>query len=172
MVEKFAAQVSAEAEVDDSYVLRGNVEAFSLLEIVQLISSSRQSFHVTIHRSRDEGHLYFKKGQLIDAQYKNMTGYEAAWAILIWKKGIFIAKMEEVERDRHIEDSPQSVILEALRRTDEQKYEETTFEEELAKLDDSLVDVDIDQLANPKQNESNEKRSPKQNPKSDDSDDE
>jgi len=73
------------------------------------------------------GYLYFFDGELIDAEFGQLSGIEAAYAIVSWESPS-ISLNETEDRDKTIEHPLGFILLNAAKRQDEQS-EETAMTE-------------------------------------------
>jgi hypothetical protein len=97
----------------------GDLKSFSLSDILQMLQMGKRTGALSIRHGEEIGTLYFRKGELVHATYKNLTGEEAAYSLLNWKTGRFRFDTTIYPTRRSIEISATNLILEAARRSDE-----------------------------------------------------
>jgi hypothetical protein len=97
----------------------GDLKSFSLSDILQMLQMGKRTGALSIRHGEEIGTLYFRKGELVHATYKNLTGEDAAYSLLNWKTGRFRFDTTIYPTRRSIEISATNLILEAARRSDE-----------------------------------------------------
>lgn len=97
----------------------GELKNFSLPDILQMLQMGKRTGALSIRHGEEIGTLYFRKGELVHATYKNVTGAEAAYSLLNWKIGSFRFDTTIYPTRRTIEISTTNLTLEAARRSDE-----------------------------------------------------
>ncbi|MCK4594451.1 DUF4388 domain-containing protein [bacterium] len=97
----------------------GELQNFSLPDILQMLQMGKRTGALSIRHREEIGTLYFRKGELVHATYKNMTGEDAAYNLLNWKTGRFRFDTTIYPTRRSIKISTTNLILEAARRSDE-----------------------------------------------------
>ena len=108
--------------VDEVFSGFSKVKGFSLLNFLELIFMERKTCTIKVKKGfGNEGFLFFKEGQLIDAMVDDKKGYEAALEILTWD-GVEIeiqyrCSVEKVSIDKDFRE----IALEAMVKKDEEK---------------------------------------------------
>jgi len=97
----------------------GDLKNFSLADILEMLQMGKRTGALSIRHGEEIGTLFFRKGELVHATHRNMTGEEAAYNLLGWKTGRFRFDTTIYPTRRSIEISATNLILEAARRTDE-----------------------------------------------------
>ncbi len=97
-----------------------SIDGISLSAFLQLLELERKSCTLIVSQGGAIGHMYFLEGQLIDAEYKDLFGLEAAYAILSWENPAFRLSDTE-ERIQRITLSLTHVLLTASTKNDERK---------------------------------------------------
>ncbi|MBD3398944.1 MAG: DUF4388 domain-containing protein [Candidatus Coatesbacteria bacterium] len=97
----------------------GDLKDFALPDILQMLQMGKRTGALSIRRGEDIGTLYFRKGELVHATFANMTGEDAAYALLKWKNGRFRFDTTIYPTRRTIDISATNLILESARRSDE-----------------------------------------------------
>src|SRR5690606_11737826 len=97
----------------------------------------------------DAALVYFREGQIIDAELGRLTGESAFYRLLNWSEGSFEIDFSPVDRPARIEQSTQGVLMEGMRRIDEcgrilEQLPETSslFVVDPQKLADRLSELD------------------------------
>lgn len=105
----------------DEEGVSGTIEAISLTSLLQLINLEKKTLLVKVADNTNEGFLYFDKGEIIHAQYRQTTGEEAVYHIIKMKKGHFsLLKLSKKEiPDQTIEPPFMGLMLNAVKSMDE-----------------------------------------------------
>lgn len=106
----------------------GNLEIFPFLSVVQSIQAGAMSGVLTITRARSRATFGFDTGRLRYAQVGNISGEDALLEIFRWVNGVFRFQNEDLKLTPNIHGETMSVLLDALRRFDEQQLAESTHE--------------------------------------------
>ena len=64
-----------------------NFEAFGLHLILQLLHTERRTAVLRVAAMNTNGYLAFKDGQIVDARFKDLSGYKAAIIIITLQQG-------------------------------------------------------------------------------------
>ena len=106
------------------------IHGFSLANFLQLVESEDKTMTLRVRSGDQTGHLYIDSGELVDAETGNLTGKEAAIAIISWEK-TEIEIMEGICRKTgNIDGSLMHILLEATRLADELKFDEDEVDRE------------------------------------------
>lgn len=105
----------------------------SLETFVQLFEMEEKSCSLTVENPKNnlKGVLYFKNGDLIDAQLNYITGKEAALKILSWEKVSVEIEYDSGLPEKRIYGDLQGILLEAMRLRDEVEMAEEDFTDEV-----------------------------------------
>ena len=99
--------------------LQGSLSELSLPDVIQLVSVSGKTgaFHIT--RDGEEGRIYLKDGQIVDASVGRLRGESAVYELAIWSSGEFAFHPGEVAQQVTVQRSNANLMMEAARRLDE-----------------------------------------------------
>lgn len=97
----------------------GSLEDVAVVDLLQTIAISGKSGIAVVRRSDREAKLYFKNGQLVDAEVGDLRGEEAVYRTITWTTGIFDLEFRPVDRPTVIEATTNALLMEGLRRVDE-----------------------------------------------------
>ncbi|MCS6798279.1 MAG: DUF4388 domain-containing protein [Myxococcota bacterium] len=97
----------------------GTLADMSLPDLLTTIDVSRKSGTLWLVSGADRGTLWFRDGQLLDAETGRLRGEAAIYRMLVWNEGSFEIVFGPVERERRIEASTPAVLMEGMRRLDE-----------------------------------------------------
>jgi CheY-like chemotaxis protein len=145
-----------ESRRDSRTKFAGQLWDIGVVDLVQTIEINRKSgiIHI-VNRDGRRGAIYFRDGQVIDAEAGRLSGSEALYRLFSWAEGTFEVEFKPIRRKDTIELSPQALLMEGMRRLDEwtrlleaMPSLETTFEvdyhllaEKLAELPDEVNGV-------------------------------
>lgn len=97
----------------------GSLEDVAVVDLLQTIAISGKSGIAVVRRSDREAKLYFKNGQLVDAEVGDLRGEEAVYRTITWTTGIFDLEFRPVDRPTVIEATTNALLMEGMRRVDE-----------------------------------------------------
>ena len=97
----------------------GNVSDFQLSDLIQLNCLGRLTISLVVKHGNEEGTIYFRDGNIVHAEKDELTGEAAFYHIMNWHNGEFSAKRSVSIPKETIFNSWQSLLLESMRRADE-----------------------------------------------------
>ena len=100
--------------------LKGKLSEMGLSDIVQVACKGRNQACLIVQSQDQEGRLFFEKGQIVHAILDSQEGEEVIYELLTWEEGVFEIKQEVNAPKCTITASWQSLLLEGMRRLDEQ----------------------------------------------------
>lgn len=109
-----------EQKKDSNTRFSGQLSDMGVVDLIQTIEVSRKTG--VIHFRADEKRqatMFFKDGQVIDAEAGHLQGEDAVYRLLTWSEGEFEALFRPVRRRPVIEMPSQSLLMEGMRRLDE-----------------------------------------------------
>jgi len=98
---------------------KGYITGVSLSSFLQLLELDKKSCTLTIHAGNQEGIMYFRDGDLLNAESGDMQGSEAAYSIVSWKNVEIEIENSCSITDKSIEETLGFILLEGCRRKDE-----------------------------------------------------
>lgn len=101
----------------------GTLGSFSLVDLFQLLAASSRTGRLAIAHPRAPARVYFERGQVRHAEFGALTGELAVFALFEDERGAFEFTVGLPPRGRTIETPTENLVLEALRRLDEQRRE-------------------------------------------------
>lgn len=100
--------------------LSGDLADMGVVDLLQTFEMGRKSGVARLHSSREQtASIYFRDGQVVDAEHGRLVGEEAVYRCLIWTAGTFDVDFISVERPEVILTSTQGLLMEGMRRVDE-----------------------------------------------------
>jgi hypothetical protein len=100
--------------------LKGNLSEMRLSDIVQVACKGKNQACLIVQSQGQEGNLFFENGQIVHAILDSHEGEEVIYELLTWEDGTFEIKQEVTPPKRTITANWQSLLLEGMRRLDEQ----------------------------------------------------
>jgi DNA-binding response OmpR family regulator len=97
----------------------GSLQEMGLPDIVQVLWHGRKSGSLRIHAAEGNGEIHFVEGQIYNALFGRLRGPEAFYAMVKLDAGDFALDPSFVAPQRVIEESPEGLLLEGMRRLDE-----------------------------------------------------
>jgi len=102
-------------------LLFGSLEQLSVADLLQTAEAGRRTGAVTFQHDGKKGMVWLRDGFVIDAEVEDESrGEEAVYSIALWTTGTFEANFGEVEIDERFKIQPSTLLLEAMRRFDEE----------------------------------------------------
>ncbi|MGQ9897894.1 MAG: DUF4388 domain-containing protein [Acidobacteriota bacterium] len=98
---------------------RGKLQEVSFPEILQIIEGSRKTGLLKMTSAGREATLYFREGQILDAELGTYQGTRVVYIVIGWLRGEFSFRSAPVDRLAQIPLTTQQLLLEAVRRYDE-----------------------------------------------------
>jgi response regulator RpfG family c-di-GMP phosphodiesterase len=97
----------------------GDLEEMGLGDMVQVLFHARKTGNLKLRSGNEPGEVHFKDGNVVDAVWGNRRGADAFYAMLKVREGEFAFDPTFKPTTRVIEDSPEALLLEGMRRLDE-----------------------------------------------------
>ena len=106
-----------------------------LVDLLRAIAAHQKSGVAVISADGGgRGEIFFRQGNVVDAEVGRLSGREAIYRLFCWSVGRLEVEWKSIRRKDTIEMRPQDLLMEALRRVDE-------WRRLLAGLPDSLRQV-------------------------------
>ncbi|MBN1979584.1 MAG: response regulator [Anaerolineae bacterium] len=107
-------------EQENGAAVRGNLRTMSLASIFQITCTELNQARLRIRHDGQEGNVYFADGNVIHADLGSKVGEEAVYELLSWEDGEFELEMDIPASERTINTGWSGLLLEGMRRLDEQ----------------------------------------------------
>ena len=88
----------------------------NLIDIMNIFSTGKLSGLARLNSNNRQGVVWFKKGELIDVQFKDFEPLQALNKLILWDNGTFSMEFTEVEREKRIELPGKKIIEEGKER--------------------------------------------------------
>jgi response regulator RpfG family c-di-GMP phosphodiesterase len=99
--------------------LSGSLRDMGLTEVVQVLGQGRKSGCLRIVSQHRVGEMYFGEGLVVHALFVQATGDEAIYQMLLLKDGDFKFDPMQKPKEKTMQASVESLLLEGMRRMDE-----------------------------------------------------
>jgi len=132
-------------------LLFGSLGQLSVPDLLQTAEAGRRTGTVSFQHDGSKGTVWLRDGFVIDAEVEGGSqGKEAVYTISLWSNGTFEADFGDLDREERFSIPPSSLLLEAMRRFDEESASGMTIpataEQEPApesEPDDAIVDMSL-----------------------------
>ncbi len=129
-----------ESVINDS--AKGYIHGITLPTFLQLLEMEKKSCTLNIKSSGRSGRMFFRAGDLLNAETGALSGLEAAYEVVCWEN-VEIEMLGKCEKNvRKINMSLGSILMESCRIQDEAKRDEERREEQQSE-NDSAEDEDF-----------------------------
>ncbi len=98
----------------------GTIQGIPLHSLLQMHENDGQNCTLQVFSSSGEGFIYIEDGTVIDAEVQGLTGEEAFYRLLSWDEVVIDIKYFNRLRRRNISTPLITLIMEGIRRKDEQ----------------------------------------------------
>jgi len=123
---------------DDGGVLHG-IAPGTFLQLVEM-EEKTCTIRLTDDKSGNQGVLFFKNGDLLEARYKALQGKDAAYKILAWEEATLSIQESCSLARNNVEADLQALLLEAMRQKDE--VEEEGEQELLVEIEEPEIIIE------------------------------
>lgn len=97
----------------------GSLREMGIPDLVQILFYGRKSGALLLRKGPDNGALYFAEGMVVHAVWGNLSGADAFYGLLRLREGEFSFDPSGRTDKVTINESPESLLLEGMRRMDE-----------------------------------------------------
>lgn len=105
---------------DERTSFSGFLFELGLPDVLQMVEAGRMSGTLVVKHGQNRAMFFFDAGQLTDVQYGARTGEDAFYRVVHWNTGVFRFDNQPVDRAQNFRDTIQELLIEAMRRIDEQ----------------------------------------------------
>ena len=99
----------------------GSLHEMSLPDLVQILSHGRKNGQLKLNMGGHRGEIHFMNGEIYNALFDNLQGEEAFFEMLRHNDGTFVLDPDFRTTTRLIEMTSETLLLEGMRRYDEDK---------------------------------------------------
>jgi CheY-like chemotaxis protein len=119
LVTKLKQIMDRRGRVANARGVSGSLQEMGLPDIVQVLWHGRKTGSLKIHAPEGAGEIHFVEGQVYNALFGRKRGADAFYAMVALQAGEFAVDPSFVATQRVIEESPEGLLLEGMRRLDE-----------------------------------------------------
>jgi response regulator RpfG family c-di-GMP phosphodiesterase len=118
-IAKLKAMLDQRATTSTARGVSGSLKQMGLPELVQVLFHGRKTGCLRIRAQSNNGEIHFEGGKIVNALWGTLRGTEAFYAMLKLQDGEFGLDPGFVPTARVIQESPEALLLEGMRRLDE-----------------------------------------------------
>lgn len=122
LVAKVKQVLEREARTTGARGVAGSLKEMGLPEIIQVLWHGRKTGALKVKSGRDSGEIHLVDGAIYNALWGTLRGPEAFYAMLTVADGDFVLDPNVRAPHQVITDSPEALLLEAMRRMDEANF--------------------------------------------------
>ena len=122
------------------------IHGISLAAFLQLLEMEHKTCTLTVSSGSDEGHLYFIKGELLQAEVGKVKGEEAALDIVTWDNVAIEIQYSCAVKKKSIGLPLAEILMEGFRIKDEKESVESKKEDRSDGEQKEVIGVDIKKL--------------------------
>jgi response regulator RpfG family c-di-GMP phosphodiesterase len=104
---------------------KGHLQGISLPTFLQMVEMERKTYTLNIKADKKVGDLYFLKGKLVNAEFGDLKGEEAAYEIIAWDNPEIEIDHICHQKEKRIDPTLTHILMESLRRKDEKNKEQS-----------------------------------------------
>ena len=98
--------------------IEGSLQSVDIQDIVQLLNLNRSTGHLHINAPSLKGIIFYREGDIVNAEVEGLKGEAAAYVLLSQNVGNFYFEIIEHNKPREIQRAIHDLVLEAARRKD------------------------------------------------------
>jgi response regulator RpfG family c-di-GMP phosphodiesterase len=115
-LQKYLAQTAPSAAKGG---VSGSLKEMSIPDLVQILSHGRKTGKLSLSSGKHRGEVHFVSGEIYNAMFGDLRGEDAFFAMLRFRDGSFAIDPDFTADDRVIQMTAEMLLLEGLRRFDE-----------------------------------------------------
>lgn len=108
------------ADGEQKHGISGNLMDLGLLEMLQIMGASNKTCRIHIAKADEKADIFMENGRIINCIANALKGEDAFFSVIGWTEGYFYISPDEIPEEKLIRSSLDGLILEGLRRLDEQ----------------------------------------------------
>src|SRR5215204_4417057 len=129
--------------------LTGHLSDLSLSELIEFFCNQRKSGRLKVLYPRGAGYFYLQAGSVVDARIGTLHGIDAVYFALTLPNAEFEFSADAEAGNRTINQPWTQVVLEGLRRLDENIAPGVAFPADYVSETDELEDTPVESSSNP-----------------------
>lgn len=104
--------------------MTGTLGLFSLVDLFQLLASSTRTGRLLVDHPEGTARVYFDKGRVVHAEFGEIRGEEAVYALFEDERGDFEFGVGLPAPDKSVKTNTENLMMEAIRRLDETRRDQ------------------------------------------------
>lgn len=106
----------------ESKGVTGNLEDFSLADIIQVLNMGLKTARIVLERGKDKGEIYLNRGKIVNVRALDLSGHEAFFELMGWGEGIFHIFHGQTTAEINATKDTMTLLLESSKALDEKRY--------------------------------------------------
>lgn len=119
LVAKARQIIEREASASRRRGAAGSLQEMGLPDMIQVLWHGRKTASLKIRSQGTSGEIHFVNGEIYNAMWATLRGEEAFYSMLALVDGEFLLDPDYAPPSRVIQESPETLLLEGMRRLDE-----------------------------------------------------
>lgn len=122
--------------------VKGELQDVSLATLIQMICFDQHKTALFLKRGTEDGMIFFASGEIIHARLGDIVGTDAVYQLLKWTDGTFQMLAKENAPKRTIIQSWNYLLLEGMKRIDEESNASSSTEKDIESVVNDVVEND------------------------------
>ena len=111
--------------------MQGNLSDMTVMDLIQHNCMEQKTARLKLSQKNQSAEIYFQNGNMTHAVFGDLSGEEAVYQIIPWEDGEFLLENGIIATETTITQNWSGILLEGVRRLDEQSLEKTTEDDSL-----------------------------------------
>jgi predicted regulator of Ras-like GTPase activity (Roadblock/LC7/MglB family) len=108
--------------------VRGNLRDLGLPSLVSIICNEGRRAALRVQHAGNQATIFFDKGDVVHAVLNDEVGADVVYEVLSWSEGQFVLDTGQAPPERTIHTNWAGLVLEGLRRVDEEAFDQEQLE--------------------------------------------
>ncbi len=119
-----ASFVPKESKSSEPGSFQGQIDYIGLIPLLQMLGIENKTGGLILQKEEQKGYIFVESGQVVHSSMDNLSGEEAFFSLLAWRKGYFQFIPRLAPPVKNIGAPIEYLLLEGARRMDEQQSED------------------------------------------------
>lgn len=115
-------QPAKRSGLPDDRALQGHLRAFSILELLQFLNSSKKSGMLFLQRGSNSGQIGVANGEVVYGVLDDLRGEEAIYRMASWQEGDFAFSAGTLPEERNVTKATMKLILDCCSVLDKEQF--------------------------------------------------
>lgn len=112
LITQVLQDTDVQATVVEGMNWQGSVEEYGLIDLIQMIEGSHRDVELILSYGQRSGQVLFLKGEVVAADYQDLSGFQALLKLAFWPRGSFQTRLINPENvERNIHDGNQEILF-------------------------------------------------------------